>query len=291
MNELFDLAAWREILVRAFAELGSNIAGFLPSLAGAVLILLIGWAMSRAVEALSSRMLRTIGLDGVATRLNIADLLERAGSRLTFSEIVSKLLFWLVMLTFLLSSVETLGLSAVTETIDRLISFIPGVIGAALIAVGGLLLGRFSGTLVSSAAAAAGFTSAPRLGFLAQIVVVGLVLVVAVEQLGIATNVLMLPFTVALAAAVFSIGLAFALGARQVITHIMAGHFLKQSLPRNGTVEIDGKQGVVARVGALDTLISNDERSWTIPNSQLLEHIVVHLGGPASDSAAGKNRK
>lgn len=274
MNQLFDVAAWREIFVSAFSELGANVAGFLPNLVGAILILFVGWLFSRGLEAVTSRGLRTVGLDAVATRMRIAELLDRAEIRLTFSEIVAKLLFWLVMLTFLLSSVETLGLSAVTATIDRLIAFIPSVIASALIGLGGLLLGRFVATVVSSGAAAAGFEGASRLGFAAQILVGGLVLVVAIEQLGVDTEVLVMPFTVTLAAAGIAIGLAFAQGARPVITHIMAGHFLKQTLPRDAPIEIEGRRGLVERVGAVDTLLRGDEGKWTIPNALLLETVV-----------------
>lgn len=275
MKELIDFDAWQEILVRAFSEFGANIAGFLPNLAGAALILLLGWPFSRGLEAVASRGLRTVGLDGAASRLGVSDLLARANIRLTFSQIVARLLFWLLMLTFVLSSVETLGLTAVTDTIDRLIAFIPNVIGAALIAIGGLLLARLVATLVSSGAAAAGFVSAPRLGFLAQVVVAALVVIVCVEQLGIATEVLVLPFTVALGMAGFGVALAFALGARPVITHILAGHFLKQSLPRDASIEIDGQRGMVERVGAVETLLRGEDRVWTVPNGQLLDRVVV----------------
>jgi len=275
MDQIFDLTALREVFVRAFSELSINVAGFLPNLVGAVLILLVGWGVSRALEAIAARALRTIGLDGVAARISLTTVLDRAGIGFTLSQIVARLLFWVVMLTFVLSSVETLGLSAVTSTIDRLIAFIPNVIGAVLIGIGGLLLGRFISTLVSSGAAAAGILSAPRLGFLAQLAVVGLMLVLAADQLGITTSIFVLPFAVALGAAGFAIGLAFALGARPVITHIMAGHFLKQSLPRDVSVEIDGHRGMVERVGAVDTLIRSDDRAWTVPNGQLIDRVVV----------------
>ena len=275
MEPLFDLTAWREILLRAFSELGANLAGFLPSFVGALLILLVGWGISRALELVSCKALQKLGLDRLAERLGIAGLLERAEFELRPSQLAAKLLFWLVMLTFVLSSVETLGLTAVTTTIDRLIAFIPNVIGAVTIGVGGLLLGRFVAALVSSAAAAAGLLSAPRLGFLCQLLVVGLMAVLAAEQLGVATSVLVLPFTVALGAAGFAIGLAFALGARPVITHILAGHFLKQSLPRDASIEVDGERGMVERIGAVDTLLRNDDRAWSVPNAKLIEHVVV----------------
>lgn len=274
MSQLFDLAAWREIFVRALSELGVTIASFLPNLFAAVFLLGLGWILARTLEAVSARGLHAAGLDRAAARLRLVELLERARVRLAFSKIVARLIFWLVFLVFLLSSIEALGLTAVTATLDRLIAFIPSVIGAALIAVGGLLLARFAAALVMSSAAAFGAMSTRRLGVLTQGLVGGLALVVALQQLGVATDLLLVPFAVALGAAGFSFGLAFALGARPVITHIFAGHFLKQSLPREAPVEIDGRRGFVERVGAVDTVLRDGEQRWSVPNGQLLERTV-----------------
>lgn len=275
MEKSLDFATWSSALTNAVSELGASIAAFVPNLFGAALILILGWVLSRVLQALVGRGLMRMGLDRFAARLNIADLLERAEIQASVSQIIGKLVFWLVMLTFVLSSVETLGLTAVTETIDRLIGFIPNVVAAVLIGIAGLVFARFVGTLVRSAAAAADFLSPRRLGFLAQLITAGFVLAIAVDQLGIATEIFVLPFSVAIGTAGFGIGLAFALGSRPIITHIMAGHFLKQSLPRDAPVEIDGRRGVIERVGAVETTLRSDENSWTIPNAQLLETVVV----------------
>jgi hypothetical protein len=269
-----DISAWRDIFLQAATEVGTRLASFVPNLLGAILILVVGWLVSRSAEIAASRALRTVGLDRAAARLRLAEVLERAGLGLTLSELVARLVFWLLMLTFLLSGIETLGLTAVTATIDRLIAYIPNLVGAALITLLGLLFARFLGSLVSSAAAAAGFPSAPRLGFLVQVLVAGLVVVVAIEQLGVGTAVLVGPLTAVLAALGFTAGLAFALGARPIITHILAGHFLRQSLPRDSFVEVDGQRGIIERIGATDTVLRNGERSWSIPNAQLLDRVV-----------------
>jgi hypothetical protein len=275
MDQLPNINAWSDVLLQAATELGTTVAGFLPSLFGAVVILLLGWLLSRSVEIAAGRSLRIFGLDRAATRLRLADVLDRAGIQMALSAVVARLLFWLLMLTFVISSVETLGLTAVTATIDRLIAYIPNLIGAALIALLGLLLARFVGTVVSSAAVAAGFPSAPRLGLLTQVLVAGLVIVVAVEQLGVATNVLVGPLTALLAAAGLSAGLAFALGAYPIVTHILAGHYLKESLPRDTFVEVEGRRGVVERIGATDTLLRDGEKAWSVPNAKLLNLVVA----------------
>jgi small-conductance mechanosensitive channel len=270
-----DISAWRDVLLQVASELGTRLSSFIPNLLGALLIFVVGWLLSRSVEIAASRTLRTVGLDRAAARLRLTDVLERAGLRLALSELLARLLFWLLMLTFLLSSVETLGLTAVTATIDRLIAYIPNLVGAALITLLGLLFSRFVASLVSSAAAAAGFPSAARLGFVVQVLVAGLAIVAAIEQLGVSTAVLVGPLTAVLATAGFTAGLAFALGARPVVTHILAGHFLRQSLPRDSFVEVDGERGIVERVGSTDTVLRNGEKSWSIPNAQLLDRVIV----------------
>jgi hypothetical protein len=179
------------------------------------------------------------------------------------------------MLTFVSSSVETLGLDAVTQNLNRLVGYVPNIIGALLTILLGFLLARFLGAIAGSAAAAAGFASAQRLGFLAQILVDVLVVIIATEQLGVSTSVLIVPLTAVLAALSFTSGLGFALGARPIITHILSGHFLKRSLPRDVFVEIDGRKGVVERIGPTDTLLRDGEKRWSVPNGQLIEYVVT----------------
>jgi hypothetical protein len=274
--EIFTLEAWRQALTGAASELAANVSRFLPRLVGAALLLAVGWALARSIEAVAGRALRRLGLDAASARLGLTEPLASAGIALSVSQIVARLLFWLVLLTFLLSSAQALGLDAVTRALDRLIAFIPGLISAGLLAIIGLLLARFAGRVVASTTAAAGFPGAPRLGLATQTLLSGLVLVIALEQLGVATQVLVLPFTVGLAAAGFAVGLAFALGARPLVTHILAGHFLKQSLPREAPVEIDGRSGIVDSVGPVRTVLRNSERAWSVPNARLLDQIVMH---------------
>jgi hypothetical protein len=275
MSEIFDVEAWRQVLVNSLTELAGTTAVFLPSLLATLVILGVGWLVSRLVAAVSERVLLQLGLDRAAARLGVSERLREAGVSLTPSHIVARLVFWVLMLTFLLSAVETLGLSAVTATIDRLIAFLPNVIAAGLIFVLGLLLARLVRNLVSSGAAAAELPQAPRLGSLAEIVVALVVGVVALEQLGIETQMVATVVTAVVGAVSVTVGVAFALGARPVITHIFAGHFLRQSLPSGGSVEVGGQRGVVERVGAVDTLVRNGEQSWSIPNGRLIEEIVI----------------
>jgi hypothetical protein len=275
MENLVDVAAWREILFRSLSELVATAAGFAPKLLGALLLLLVGWGLSRGVEWAAARLLHTVGLDRAARRLRLAELLERGGLHRPPSQLLARLVFWLLLLTFVLSAVETLEVKTITATVERLIAFVPNLVAAGLVAVLGMLLARFLGRATSGAASAAGLPGAQRLGFLIQIGTAGVALVLAVEQLGVATEVLIAPLTVLMGTAGLAAALAFALGARPLVTHILAGHFLKQSLPGEGFVEVDGQRGRVERIGPTDTLLRNGDRLWSVPNARLLEQTVL----------------
>lgn len=274
MSEIFDVEAWRQVLVHTLTELVGTVAAFLPSLVATLVILAGGWLLSRIVQAVTQRLLHQVGLDRASRRLRVDETLQQAGIAAMPSRIVARLVFWVLMLTFILSGVETLGLKAVTATIDRLIAFLPNVIAAALILVLGLLLARLVRNLVSSGAAAADLSEAPRLGALSQGIVALVVGVIALEQLGVETQVVVTVITAVLGALGVTVGIAFALGARPVITHILAGHFLRQSLPSGGSVEFGGRRGILERVGAVDTLLRDGDRTWSVPNGRLLEEVV-----------------
>lgn len=275
MGNSFSIDSWRQALSSSLDQLGATVGHLLPALVGALLILLIGWGISRLVQSLVRRTLRRLGLDRTVARLRLSEGLQRANITAQPSAIIARILYWILMLTFLLAAAEAVGLRAVTTTIDRLVVYLPNVIAAALIVVVGFLLGRFVQRLVESGSELAGLVRAERLGSLARGLVLVVAAVVAIEQLGLKTDILVRVITVLVATLGLTMGLAFALGARTVITHILAGHYLRKTLVVGKPVEVGGRKGQVDHVGAVSTVFKKGDKSWTVPNAALLDDVVV----------------
>lgn len=275
MNETLQLQVWQRLIADSATALATSVAAFAPKLAGALAILAVGWLVARVLQALTRRLLARLGLDRLVERGRLTEPLREAGVLSPPSVLVARALFWIVLITFLLPATETLGLQALTVTVDRLVAYLPNVVAAGLLLLLGLLLGRFARGVVSSGAAAANVATAGRLGGAAQTVVVAVVAILALEQLGVEIE-LLVNLLVALVLGVsVTMGVAFALGVRPLMTHILAGHFLRQSFPEGTSIQVGERRGVVERVGAVDTLLRGAEDSWSIPNGQLLEQTVT----------------
>lgn len=275
MEGFLDVQSWRDAFVHSFSDLIDGTARYLPLVASAMIILLVGWLVSTGIAWVARGLLRVMGVDRGAARVRLGDALHQAGIAAPLSTILGQLVFFLFMLAFARVAMEWVGLTVVTGAIDSLVAFLPRLLTGGLIMLFGLLIARVAGRLATSAAATARVPQAIRLGGLTHGLLVLIAAVMALERLGVGTEILVNSVTAVVAAATVTMGVAFALGARPIVTHILAGHFLRQSLPGDRVVEFRGRRGMIERIGPVDTVLKGEEQSWSIANAQLLEEVVA----------------
>lgn len=263
-----------DLIINSLANLGAQFASFAPKIAGMFTILLIGWIIARIAQAATAKLLVRAKLDQAGGYLGLNEILEEAGIQRPLSGLISRLLYWLVLLTFVLPAAETLGLTSVATATNLLIAFLPNVIASLLILMLGLLLARFIGNAVSSGAAASEVPYSHTLGLVARGSMIAVVSIVAVEQLGVKSSLLQWSLIAVLAAVLFSIAFSFAVGSRDVVSAILAGYYLRKSIREGATVEVLGRRGTLARIGPVDTLFRSEGSDWSVPNSQLLNAVV-----------------
>lgn len=271
MTEQF--AEIQTLLTTMLNDMLSAVISFVPKMIGALIVLTIGWVIAKLVRAILQRSLRA-GLDSLLERMGVMETLESSAISTAPSEIIGQMSYWLLMILFVMGASDIVGLDSVSTAITRIFSYLPSVISAALVLAAGVFLARFARNVVVSAATAAELSYAKGLGAVTNSSIVVMVGVVTMEQLGVDTQILITVITVTVAAITAGMGLAFALGARDVVRGILAGHYLRQSLPMGESVEVAGERGVVEAVGPLATLFRNGNESFSVPNSRLVDELV-----------------
>ena len=275
-----------EIALDSLAQLGAQFASLTPKIAGMLAILLIGWIIARIAQAAAAKVLVRARLDYLGGHLGLNEILRESGIRRPISRLISRLLYWLVLLTFALPAAETLGLTSVATAANLLIAFLPNAVASLLILVFGLLLARFIGNVVSSAAAASQVPCSQSLGRAARGAMIAVASIIAIEQLGVKSTLLQWSLIAVLVAALFSIALAFAVGSRDVVSAILAGYYLRKSIPEGSTVEALGRSGSLERIGLVDTLLRSEGGDWSAPNSQLLNAVIQRFPPAGAGSEA-----
>lgn len=192
----------------------------IPTVLGALLILLIGWIISGIVGRLCTTLFRTLHVDSLAERIKVNDFLQKAGTRLKASQILGLALKWVTFLVFITMATNQLGLPQVTEIVNRMLAYIPNILVAMLVLGLGAFLAQLVSGVVRGAAAEAGLSNSELLAKLASGAVMVFAIIAAVNQLGIAPVVVNTLYIGLVAAISLALGLAFGLGGRDTAARL-----------------------------------------------------------------------
>jgi hypothetical protein len=204
MNELWDR-------LRLGAE---EIGTIVPALVGAAVILLTGYFLARQIQRWVDDLLKRMDFNRMAAAGGLDEVVGRAGSRLDPVHAIGKLVFWLVMLVVILLASTALGLESINEMFGRMLAFIPTLIAAIVVVILGMIVGEFVRALIlASAGTVAGV---PTLAKLAKGAVILISTFMALQEVGVAEEIVTAAFTLILGAVALAVGLAFGLGNRDL---------------------------------------------------------------------------
>jgi hypothetical protein len=195
-----------------------QLADYVPALLGAAVVLFAGYLLAKLIERGTDRVLSRVGLNRWLQRSDVLDVVERTGWRRSPSRLVGAIVFWFIMFAVILLAAQALGLSSLANVFEQLVSYIPSVIAAVVIILVGLVLGEFvDGLIMASAGGLPGGLTLARVGRGGVIV---LAIFMALQELGVATEIVSLAFAIVFGALALAFALSFGLGNRELAAEV-----------------------------------------------------------------------
>ena len=192
----------------------------LPSLIGALLLLVIGWIIAGIVGGLLAKFLRTIKIDDLAERSGVAGFLRRAKLKADAAAVIGGLVKWYIRLVFVLMAANAVGLSSVSGIVSQVLAFIPNLLVAILILGVFSWLASTAKALVTGGMESAGLPNAVTVGTLTFVAVLAFGIVAAADQIGVAQTLINTLFMGVVGGLALAFGLAFGLGGRDEAAQI-----------------------------------------------------------------------
>jgi hypothetical protein len=210
--------------VRLFVE---RVLAFLPNVILMIAILAAGAVVARILRALVRRFLRLAGFDKFCQRSGVGEMLTRGGVQQTPSDLVGRILYYLVALITFFMALSALNLKATNDLIADFFGYLPNLLVAFGIVATSYLLARFLRRSVLIAAVNAHMSHASAIARAVQAAVLIFGLAVALEHLSIGRTVVLAAFSITFGGVVLALALAFGLAGKD-----MARDFLDRSVPR-----------------------------------------------------------
>ena len=208
MNQIDMLLEPLRVSLRQLGDL-------LPRLLVALVVLIAGWLIAKAVRFAIVKGLRAVNFHVVTERAGLDAFLRNGGIDSDTTDLLGMLVYWLVILGALVVGFNTIGLAYVTDLLGRIILFVPKVMVALLILAFGAYFARFIGNAITAYCRNVHIQDAELLGRLAQYAIVTFVVLIALDQVNIGGDIVRQSFLIVLAGLVFALALAFGLGGKE----------------------------------------------------------------------------
>lgn len=214
---------WQNLVVEPLRQMLTKIMAYLPVLLGALLILIVGWLVAKAIRRVVDWLLKVVRFDTLAEKAGITDVLRKGDLTVLASQVVSGLVYWLFMIMVLVMTVDALGLPKASDVLATLFAYVPKVIAALLVLIVAMFVASFISGIVRVAAANANLPRPELFAGISRWAIIIFASIIALVQLGIAPLLVTATFNIILAGVVLALALAFGLGGR-----IAAARYLEE---------------------------------------------------------------
>jgi len=195
-----------------------KIADFTPDFFAGVVILLFGVIVANIAKKIVVTLLVFLKIDSLLQRTK---LIAKNHVR-TLIETIAEILKWAIFIVFLIPTLEVWGLSKATVVLNQLLWYLPNVIIAIIIGFVGLVTSNLGANVVlQSIKTSNNIKLANTLAVTTRSIIVFFTVLVVLNQLGVAQDLVKILFTGIVAMLTIAGGLAFGLGGKDIAKQLL----------------------------------------------------------------------
>ena len=221
MEQPITFSDWWNTIATAMSDAWVKILSFIPNLIGAIAIVIIGLMVAWILKWVIVQVFRAIQLQALLDRVKFTEVLRKMGVKQESPELLGNLVKWITVIVFLIPALQVLGLSSVGDIVQSVLSYLPKTIAAGFLVFVGIVAADIISHAIKATALSIGTATATILASVARYAVYVFVSLMALEQLGVASTLLITLFTGFVGMIAIAGGLAFGLGGKEAASDLI----------------------------------------------------------------------
>ncbi len=259
----------------------AGLLAVIPNLIQAIAIFLVGWILASVVAKLTKSLLKTIGADRLADRLNEIDLIERSRIRLVPSRLFSRILYYIILFIFLMAAVNALGMESVSLLMADIINYLPKALSAFLVLIFGLIICDFIKRLVLTTSESLGI---PASRLIANAVFYFLflnVIMITLKQADLQTEFMENNISIILGGVIAAFAIGYGLASRDLMANLLSSFYNRDRIRIGDEITIEGVRGRIVEMDNISMTLQTEDARIIVPLSKLTtHHVAVHRRPP-----------
>ena len=247
----------------------SQVVKSVPNILGALFVFIVGYIIAKLISRMIKKLFVKMNVDKLGEKLNDVDLLKKTNFNIEISSVLSKVVYYVMMLFFLVASVDILGMDSLSNLVRDLLNYIPQFLTALVLLAVGLLIADTLAGIIKSTCASLGIPSAGIIGSMAFWIIFLTIGVSALSQAGIDTDFIRANISILLAGVIFAFAIGYGLASKNTVENFLASFYSKNKFNLGDTIEIDGVKGEVVGMDNTSLTLTSDNAQVIFPLSTL----------------------
>lgn len=266
---------WKEMAFKSLGSLFDQMASGLNGIVAALFILVLGWILTKVVLWMLGKILKVAKVDLLSTKLNEAQLFGDTEVKLDLKKILlgfAKALMWLILIVAI---ADVMQLNIISEEIAKLLQYLPILITALVIFVGGLYLAQKLKKGLIRVFDTMGIGGSKLIGGVVFGLVAVMVTVTALNHAGIDTSLITSNFSLIIGAFLAAIALGFGLGSREVFQDLMRTFYIRKNYMVGDEIEVGKWRGTVLAIDNISLTLQTAEGKVVLPIRKIAQKDVI----------------
>lgn len=256
-------------IIEIVKQVLAKFASALPNIIGALLVLLMGWIISKIVSKTLLKVFTRINIDRFADKLNETEFATKANLKVKLSTFLAKLIYFVLMLITLMAATDVLGMLVVSQMVSDLISYLPRLLSALVLFVLGIYLAEFVKNVVQAACNSLGIPSGKIIASFVFYLIFLTMTISALAQASIETALITSNLTVILGGVVLAFAIGYGFASKDTMANFLASFYSKNKIKVGDVIHLDGSTGKVIGLDSTSVTLQGDGKTIVIPLRKL----------------------
>ena len=267
------IITWSELIMNSVQTFGQKLMGALPSLLGAIVIILLGWLLAKLISAGFTKALKLLKFDKLSEKVKFSEFLAKANITLSPSRLIGKFIYWILLLLVIISASDAMGWDAVSTEVSKLLGYLPNLLIAIIFFVVGTYIASFVRDIIKGASKSLGISTGNLISNVVFYLLFIIVTLTALDQGGIDTTIISSNFLIILGAILATAAISYGFASKDLLSSILASYFSRKSFSIGQIIEVDGEKGKIVTISNISVTIQNEnDEKIVIP----AHHLVIN---------------
>ncbi len=251
-----------------FTELGSSAASGFVRFLGALIVIFIGAIVSKVVQRVTLKLLKSINIDKFGDKLKEIDMFATVD--FLISEVMAKLVYWTIFFIFIIVATNILNIPALSEAMVEFIKYLPQVLSAAIIFLAGVFIANIIKEFITNTALAMNIPIGRIIGVIVFYFLVVMFIIVALNQAGVDTKILNENIQLILGAFLLAAALGYGLSSRDLMSNMLGSYYIKDKFKSGQKIKFSNYEGtIISKTNTSITIKKDNGNKVVIPLSKI----------------------